>query len=293
MFCYRNLSLRDSRHTEDRMSVIDRTEQRPLDVEPALVTSRTDHDQPSVFLPESMLRETRRQRGLSLGIVPPVCVLDPDGDIARSLHANGGRKSTTWACYHSEMWESTLASTEIGVVGCAVGAPYAVLVAEQCFASGCRLLISITSAGQIADDLPAQGYILIDRALRGEGTSHCYLPPADTVDADPVLIERVSAGLADIDITVQRGTTWTTDAPYRETASAINHARASGALAVEMEAAALYALGQSKSLAVACLAHVTNQMGQIDGDFDKGHNAGAREAIRIIDAIAGAVLPAL
>ena len=38
---------------------------------------------------------------------------------------------------------------EIGIVGCAVGAPYAVLVAEQMFAAGCKLLISITSAGQI------------------------------------------------------------------------------------------------------------------------------------------------
>jgi len=38
---------------------------------------------------------------------------------------------------------------ELGIVGWAVGAPFAVLVAEQLFASGCRLLISVTSAGQI------------------------------------------------------------------------------------------------------------------------------------------------
>jgi hypothetical protein len=39
---------------------------------------------------------------------------------------------------------------EYGIVGCAVGAAFAVLIAEELFASGCRLLISVTSAGQIA-----------------------------------------------------------------------------------------------------------------------------------------------
>jgi len=275
------------------MAAIRHTERLLLDPNQAIVTMRDDQDQASVFLPASMLRETRRQRGLPPGAVPPVCVLDPDGDIVRFLRATGSRQSPVWACYHSEMWVAELDSAPIGVVGCAVGAPYAVLVAEQCFASGCQLLVSITSAGQIAHDLPPQGYILIDRALRGEGTSHCYLPAAATVDADPALIERVSTGLAARNVELRQGTTWTTDAPYRETASALDHARASGALAVEMEAAALYALGRSKSLPIVCLAHVTNQMGQIDGDFDKGHNAGAREAIRIIDAIAEAVLPIL
>lgn len=269
------------------------SERHLLDPTVAIVTTRDDHDHASVFLPESMLRETRRQRGLAPGEVPPVCVLDPDGDIARSLQAHRGRKSSTWACYHSEMWESEVDSTAIGVVGCAVGAPYAVLVAEQCFASGCRLLISITSAGQIADDLPGQGYILIDRALRGEGTSHCYLPPAAVVEADPVLIDRAAAGLESVDLDIRRGMTWTTDAPYRETRQAVDLARESGAPAVEMEAAALYALSRARSLPIICLAHVTNKLGQIDGDFEKGSSSGFDEAMRIIDAIAAAVMPSL
>ena len=53
----------------------------------------------------------------------------------------------------------------------AVGAPFAVLVAEQLFASGCRLLISVTSAGQIVSTAPPPYFVLIDRALRDEGTS--------------------------------------------------------------------------------------------------------------------------
>jgi len=100
-----------------------------------------------------------------------------------------------WACYHTDLWETTIDDVRIGVVGCAVGAPFAVRVAEQLFASGCRLLISITSAGQIAADLDLPCFILIDRALRGEETSHCYLPPEEDVTADPTLIAAVARGI--------------------------------------------------------------------------------------------------
>ena len=112
--------------------------------------ARTDHDEPSVFLPENLLREARRQRGLNDGAVPRICLLDPDGDVAPRLRARRrGRRSRTWACYHTDLWETEFAGESIGIVGQAVGAPFAVLVAEELFASGCELLVSVTSAGQI------------------------------------------------------------------------------------------------------------------------------------------------
>ena len=65
---------------------------------------------------------------------------------------------------------------ELGIVPCAVGASFAVLVAEQLFAAGCRLLVSITSSGQLVELGPPPYFILIDKALRDEGTSYHYLP---------------------------------------------------------------------------------------------------------------------
>lgn len=64
-----------------------------------------------------------------------------------------------------------LAGREIGIIGRVVGASFAVLVAEELFASGCRVLISLTSAGQIVPCGPMPYFIIIDRALRDEGTS--------------------------------------------------------------------------------------------------------------------------
>jgi len=110
---------------------------------------------PAVFLPENLLGEARPQRRLPNHSVPEVCILDPDGDIVRALRTDGrGQPFPVWACYHTEMLAFDLAGERVGIVGCAVGASFAVLVAEQMFASGCRLLLSITSAGRIASELP-------------------------------------------------------------------------------------------------------------------------------------------
>jgi uridine phosphorylase len=258
-----------------------------------------DHAAPSVFRPEHLLREARRQRGLPERDVPAVCVLDPDGDLVRHLRRTGrARPSPGWACYHTELLEFALADgTAAGVVGCAVGAPFAVLVAEQLFASGCRFLVSVTSAGRIAELGEPPYAVLIDRALRDEGTSAHYLPPGagEFVAApDPALLARVEAAVRAVfspgcgttySTAVHRGATWTTDAPYRETEAAIAAARARGVLAVEMEAAALYAFAAARGVQVACFAHVTNTMGQHGGDdFEKGEANGAVTALRLIEA---------
>jgi uridine phosphorylase len=258
------------------------------DAAPSILAPKP-HDAPSVFRPENLLREARRQRGLADAAVPAVCVLDPDGDIVRSLRNDGrSRRSEGWACYHTEMDVTGHEGITIGIVGLAVGAPFAVLVAEQLFVSGCRLLISVTSAGQIVSVGPTPYFVLIDRALRDEGTSHHYLPPSLFSEADAALADRAWPALATLREPVHRGMTWTTDAPYRETEAAIAAARAHGALAVEMEAAALYAFARARRRDVLCFAHVTNQMAVVEGDFEKGEADGAHDSLDLIATVARA-----
>jgi uridine phosphorylase len=247
------------------------------------------YDAASAFTPESLLREARRQKDVPNIPVPEICVLDPDGDIVRHLRAVGGSRPVVgWACYHSTMDCFDHGDRTYGIVGCAVGASYAVLVAEQLFASGCRLLLSITSSGQVTTLGPPPYFILIERALRDEGTSYHYLPPdSEFAEADPDLLMIAETALTNLDDPVERGATWTTDAPYRETPEAIDAAREEGILAVEMEAAALYAFGEARRKSVLCFAHVTNQMGQF-GDFEKGEANGATASLALIRAMGDA-----
>jgi uridine phosphorylase len=253
----------------------------------APLLARNDHASPSVFRPESLLREARRQKGLQLGRVASICVLDPDGDVVRHVRSSkNAEKSPHWACYHTELWEWQEEGCRIGIVGFAVGGSFSVLVAEQLFVSGCELLISVASAGQIADLGVPPYHILIERALRDEGTSYHYLPAADYAVIDSDVLALVEQALRGAPCAVHRGATWTTDAPYRETAEAITRRRAQGILAVEMEAAALYAFGEACRRPVLCLAHVTNQLGCVDGDFEKGDGNGAHSSLALIAAIA-------
>jgi uridine phosphorylase len=243
----------------------------------------------SVFEPANLLREARRQKGLPSTDIPEICILDPDGDILRWLRRAGeARRSPGWACYHTDLYEFDHGPERFGIVGCAVGAAFAVLLAEQLFVSGCRFLISMTSAGQIAARGPPPYFVLIDRALRDEGTSYHYLPPAEFAEADRGLVRHASGVLSALPEPVYCGATWTTDAPFRETAAEIERCRAGDILAVEMEAAALYAFARARGKPVLCFAHVTNQMAVAAGDFEKGEADGAKASLAVIAAAARA-----
>ncbi len=246
---------------------------------------------PSVFAPSALLREARRQRQLKAVDVPSVCIMDPDGDLVRNLRLAGRTKRfDDWPCYHTELDRFSLAGQEVGIVGRVVGSSFAVLVAEELFASGCRLLVSLTSAGQIVPSEPPPYFVIIDRALRDEGTSYHYAPPAEFADADARIVETASKALAAHRPRCVVGSSWTTDAPFRETAEAIKAARDKGILAVEMEAAALYAFANAAGVRVLCLAHVTNTMGQSGDDFEKGAAEGTEDALAVLDKIVGSLL---
>ena len=73
---------------------------------------------------------------------------------------------------------------------------------------------------------------------------------------------------------------------YRETEAAIAYARERGALAVEMEAAALYAFAGAMGRSVLCFAHITNAMAQTEGDFEKGEADGATASLAVIRTVA-------
>lgn len=243
-------------------------------------------DRPSVFQPRALLREARRQKGLFEVAIPSVCFLDPDGDIVGTLARSGhATQFPGWPCYHTDLYTFELAGQTAGIVGRVVGASFAVLIAEELFASGCDLLISLTSAGQIVPAGEPPYFVIIDRALRDEGTSYHYAAPSEYAHADPRLVALAAEGVKRTDLSVVIGSSWTTDAPFRETEQAIEAARGKGVLAVEMEAAALYSFARFAGVAVLCLAHVTNTMGLREQDFEKGEADGTADALKLLGAI--------
>jgi len=264
---------------------------------PLLNKTQKNYEEEAVFQPENLLRESRRQNRIDECPVPEICVLDPDGDFVDWLiESKKATRNRCWACYHSSLYsfqldlsseeEGVELDLEIGVIPCAVGAPYAVLVAEQLFVSGCQLLISITSAGIINEDLVTQKFALITEAVRDEGTSYHYLPPHKKSRVPDNLLESLKKEENDDDNASGgfyfEGKSWTTDAPYRETESAIREMKKQHVVCVEMEAAALYAFAKKKQRDVVCFAHLTNSMAQEEGDFEKGEAFGSLETLELI-----------
>ena len=140
----------------------------------------------------------------------------------------------------------------------------------------------MTSSGQLVQPMDPPYFILIEKALRDEGTSYHYLPPSTFSFLNIDLKEKLDGAFNDPTIKIFIGSTWTTDAPYRETEEAINRYKYMGLHAVEMEASALYAFAEARNRKVVCFAHVTNQMASVDGDFEKGEHNGSVDALKVL-----------
>jgi uridine phosphorylase len=128
--------------------------------------------------------------------------------------------------------------------------------------------------------------VLIERALRDEGTSYHYLPPSAYSVLSPALREMVLESWDQHQLPLHAGSSWTTDAPFRETEAMLAWGCEQGLLAIEMEAAALYALAEVKQYPILCFAYVTNQMAQHEGDFEKGAANGSENALTILRQVA-------
>jgi hypothetical protein len=176
-------------------------------------------ESPSAFTPERLMDAVRAVRGLTHEAVPPLCVLDFDGDLSDHLADTGlSTPLTSWACFHTSMRVLALDGLVCGIVPRTIGGPYAVLIAEQLRAAGAKVIVGLTSAGRVSPSLPLPSIVVIDEAVRDEGTSLHYLPPSASVETpSPRLVDVIAQELSALRVPVSRGAVWTTDAPYRET----------------------------------------------------------------------------
>jgi len=138
---------------------------------------------------------------------------------------------------------------KIGVMtGFGGGSPMTAELAEEFVAMGVQRMILMTWAGTLQADLSPGDIIVIDRAIRDEGTSYHYLPPDKYINADAQLADQLVEAIRARSGTCSRGTTWTTDAPFRETIDEIKQYQSEGVKTVEMESAGLFTVGQVRNI---------------------------------------------
>ncbi|MEJ1929493.1 nucleoside phosphorylase [Nostoc sp. NIES-2111] len=241
-----------------------------------------------VFTAKKLMESVRSLRKLDEQAAPQLCFLEFDGDLTDWLVAQGkAHEDPAWACFHTKMYCLELAGLRCGVIPRTIGGPYAVLVAEQLVAAGCRWIVGLTSAGRVDPKLPLPCMVLASGAVRDEGTSLHYLPPGRLVHCPVSLDEGWVEELRTIGWAVRRGEVWTTDAPYRETQSQLQGWQQQGVLAVEMQAASLYAFGQAKGVKVLVIAMVSNAVDHEGEQIDTGSLG---DGLKILEACARTVV---
>ena len=244
-------------------------------------------EEQSAFTPGNLIESVRRTRRIPNGAVPPLCVLDFDGDLTDWLvQQDLAKPFPSWPCFHSTMFAIDVEGITCGIIPRTIGGPYAVLIAEQLAAAGAELIIGLTSAGRVTPELPLPCLVAVTGAIRDEGASFHYLPAAKDVACPvPGVVPILQRELALTGWTVRCGKVWTTDAPYRETQTQLEKWAGEGVLAVEMQAASLFAFGAARGVSVASVATVSNAVDHEGEQFDTGSQ---QDGLRIIEACARA-----
>jgi uridine phosphorylase len=201
--------------------------------------------------PEAILEPSRLIPACS---APEHCVVCFFGEVIQELIDTG--RARVIAVSKSEMGDHPLYEMEVNGRRLAlfhpgIGAPHAAGLLEEMIPRGCRKFIACGGCG-VLDKGIAVGHIIVPvSAVRDEGTSYHYLPPGREVNASPAGVAAIEKVLTRYQVEYLLSKTWTTDAFYRETPTRASRRRQEGCLAVEMEAAAFFAVAQFRGVTFA------------------------------------------
>lgn len=183
--------------------------------------------------------------------VAPHCVMCFFAEVIRRVLEEQAFRivfKSVWEMGPIHIYEIEYKGRKIAVVQALVGAPSCAALLEETIAVGCSKFIVCGGAGVMSKEITVGKLIIPTAAIREEGTSYHYLPPDRDVEASASAVAAIEATLSEHKIDFIKGKTWTTDAIYRETPEKIGARRAEGALAVEMEAAALFAVAKFRNV---------------------------------------------
>lgn len=224
---------------------------------------------PAVIEPSNLLAP--------LAEMPERVVLCFFQEVIDSVCGAGNAETVTWI--KSELGQIPVyaihtpddGAARVAVCHPGVGAPLSAGILEELIALGGRRFIACGGAGVLNREI-AVGHVVVPKtALRDEGTSYHYLPPAREVSASAAAVSAIEATLAAREIPYITGKTWTTDAFYRETPEKVARRRAEGCITVEMEAAAFFAVAQFRNVTFGQLLYGGDDVSGLDWDHRGWH----------------------
>jgi uridine phosphorylase len=216
------------------------------------------HEHEAIFSPAEVVA------GLTANgpvLAPDAVVLTYQQFLLDELQARGVQPTTGYPGPWRSLWFTGSGARTIAVAGgFGIGAPAATTVLEELIALGAREFISIGAAGCLQPRCGFGDAVVCTGAIRDEGVSHHYAPAEKFARPSETLTGRLTRALAAGGTVPQSGLTWTIDAPYRETVAEARNYQAEGVVCVEMEAAALFTVGQYRSVDVAAAFVISDHL---------------------------------
>jgi uridine phosphorylase len=156
----------------------------------------------------------------------------------------------------------------LGYVGAAGSAAFL----EELIAFGFNKFIVCGGAGVLRKDISVGHLIIPTSAVRDEGASYHYLPPAREVECNPEVIAKIEEEFIKDKIEYIKAKTWTTDSFYRETEKKVELRKSEGCVTVEMEAAAFFAVAKFRNVKLGQILYGGDDLSDVVWDSRKWHN---------------------
>jgi uridine phosphorylase len=223
------------------------------------------HDEDALYTPSDFLEYVKSMDDGVLPVLPENMVFVYQSALLRYIESKDDFKK-------SEELTKILGGTvyissdgKIGVVAkFGIGSPIAVALLEELIALGSKRFFNIGTAGSIQKSSHLGDIILCDKSVRDEGTSHHYIQPGKYALPSKELTDSFEELLKVTSTHYTKGSSWTIDAPYRETIAEVKHYQGEGVYTVEMEASALFTVAKYRGVEIMAAFSVSDLLGDLE-----------------------------
>jgi uridine phosphorylase len=167
--------------------------------------------------------------------------------------------------------DATYDGRQLTICSTGIGSPSAAIAVEELAAVGDETFLRVGTCGALQSDVAIGDMIVATAAAKDEGTTERYeedtVPAAANYDCLSALVAAAEDREGEGGGAVHVGPVATDDAFYAETDAYVTDWEAAGLLAVEMEAAAIFALARRKGLSAGAICTV-------DGNLVEGTQKG-------------------
>jgi len=221
------------------------------------MTQRSDND--PVLKPSELLAYRRANGHLPEFPPPRTIIFAPQKSLADYVLRRHATKYIKGFLGKFHLLKRTDGQIAIST-GFGIGAPVIAGLSDEFAALGVQQFVLIGMAGGLQPELTTGSLVISTSSIRGEGVSQHYLSPDPTVEASAELVQGIGQILTKQNHVHALGTTWTTDAPFRELRRDVLKHEAQGVLAVDMEAAAMLSVARSLNLSAVALFSIADQL---------------------------------